>query len=259
MNNQNKAYCVAYRLFTVCYLFLSIALSTQAIAEGWQGQGEIGYIKSNGNTDSENLNLGLNFSNEGKVWSNQFGFSIYKSSNDNLEQANNVDAEYTLKRVLTKRSNLFLSLSYIDDKFDGFEQQSSISLGYGYKFFDSEALRWETGFGVGYRNADEIPIMPTPGDSVAPARGLTVSGTTLVFRSELESPLSSNTDFIWDFRSEMGSKNSFLHSDMAIQVSMSERFSLKAQVIVRHNTDPASDADGTDTVSLLSLVYTLGK
>jgi len=39
---------------------------------------------------------------------------------------------------------------------------------------------------------------------------------------------------------------------------MNEVFSLKAGVIIRHNTDPALGADDTDTITSLNLVYNFG-
>ena len=47
-------------------------------------------------------------------------------------------------------------------------------------------------------------------------------------------------------------------SEMCIRdryVAMNDRFSLKAGILVRYNSDPAPGVDETDTITSVSLVY----
>ncbi|RBP52862.1 DUF481 domain-containing protein [Arenicella xantha] len=243
---------------TNLFLLLLTVASAAAANEplGWSGQGEAGIQKASGNTDSETVNLGLAFLWTNQDWSNEFDLSVYKSSNNGLDSANSVEAGYTLKRELTERSNLFFSLSYLDDEFDGFNEQSSVSAGYGYKVFDTETLTWETSIGVGYRDAEQV-ILPEIG-STDEIQFVDVGGATGVLRSKFKKQITENTKFKWNIKSEIGSDNTFVQSDAALFVSMNARFSLKAQLLVRHNTDPAPMLDETDTISMLSLVYNFG-
>ena len=86
-----------------------------------------------------------------------------------------------------------------------------------------------------------------------------ISGATGVLRSKFNTDLTDNSKFKWNIKTEIGSDNTYAQSDAALLVAMNSRFSLKAQVIVRHNTDPAPTSKKTDTVSLLSLVYNFGE
>ncbi|GAA6137904.1 DUF481 domain-containing protein [Arenicella sp. 4NH20-0111] len=225
--------------------------SAQDASPKWSGQGEAGYVKASGNTDSENLNVGLNFNKQGPLWSHDIKFATYKTSNDSTDTANNLSADYTLKRALSERSNLFLTLGYLDDDFDGFTEQSSLAIGYGYKIIDSEPTQWETGLGVGYRDTNTAIRL----DDGSELKGEDVSGATLVLRSDFHHKLTDNTEFVDKFKAELGSDNSFIENDAALFVAMNDRFSLKAGFIVRHNTDPAPGADETDTITSFSLVY----
>jgi len=114
-------------------LFLAAGLSSTANAQGWNGQGEAGLVVASGNTDTETLNVGLKFENKGKLWDHEIGFGAYQASNDGEDTAESLTASYTLKRNLTERSNIFFNLGYLDDDFDGFTEQLSASVGYGYK------------------------------------------------------------------------------------------------------------------------------
>ena len=89
-------------------------------------------------------------------------------------------------------------------------------------------------------------------------RFVDVGGATGVLRSMFKTQITENTKFKWNLKSEMGSDNTFVQSDAALSVAMNGRFSLKAQLLLRHNTDPAPTLDKTDTISLLSLVYNFG-
>jgi putative salt-induced outer membrane protein len=220
-------------------------------AQEWSGQGEAGLLKSSGNTDSENFNVGLAFKKEGDLWSHDVGFKYFKNSSDGVDSADSLSADYTAKRTLTERRYLFAGLSYLDDSFDGFTEQASVSFGYGYKVFDTEPLGWDVGIGVGYRDTSELIKL----DGGIEQEGKDLSGATLVLLSDYHNQLTSNTKFTDNFRAELSSDNSFIENDAALIVSMNEKFALKAGLLIRHNTDPAPGADDTDTITSFNLLY----
>ena len=232
-------------------LAIGLCLSNAALAEGWTGQGEAGLIKASGNTDSENVNIGLKFAHIGDVWTNEFALSVLSASNDDIDTAESLAADYTLKRALTDRSNVFFNLGYLDDDFDGFTEQTSVALGYGYKVIDTEPVGWELGAGIGYRDTTALLLL----EDGSEVEGDDLSGETFVVRSAYRNQLTPNTQFIDNFKADIGSDNTFFENEAALIVSMNEKFALKAGVIVRHNTDPAEGFDETDTISSLSLVY----
>lgn len=233
----------------------SILVSQIAVANDWKGNAEAGFISASGNTESETISAGLRFSKEGETWSHDIALNTYKASSNNVDSAQNLKAEYTLKRELSERSNLFGSISYLDDDFDGFTEQASISFGYGYKVIDSEPRKWELGAGVGYRDTSELLRL----DDGTKIEGKDLSNRTFVLRSDYRHKLTSNTELVDAFRAEAGSENTFIENDLALIVNMNEAFALKAGFIVRHNTDPSEGADDTDTITSLNLVYNFAK
>ncbi len=230
---------------------LAFPYSGTSLADQWKGQGEAGFVRASGNTDSESANVGLRFENVGDVWSHELLLSTYQASNSGQTSADNFSAAYKLKRELSDKSYLFGSLSYLDDDFDGFTEQSSMSLGYGHKVIDSESTKWDLELGLGYRDTQELLTLANG----TKAEGDDLSGATLVLNSSFQHQLTDNTQFVDKFRSEAGSDNTFIENDAALIVSMNDRFALKAGVLIRHNTDPAPGADDTDTITSLNLVY----
>ena len=240
---------------TLPILLSTLFITQGAMASDWKGRAEAGFISAAGNTESETLNVGLRFTKDGAVWDHDIAFNTYKASSNKVDSANNLKAEYTLKRDLTERSNLFASLSYLDDDFDGFTEQTSVALGYGYKIIDTEPRAWEVGAGVGYRDTSEL-LKLADGSEV---EGKDLSNATFVLRSDYRHKLTSNTELVDAFRAEIGSENTFIENDLALVVSMNETFALKAGFIVRHNTDPSAGSDDTDTLTSLNLVYNFAK
>ncbi len=231
------------------------SLSTTAVAQEdsnvWSGQGEAGFVKASGNTENETLNIGLNFKKGGELLNHEIKLGAFQASNSGSDTADSLAADYILKRVLSERSNVFFTLGYLDDDFDGFTEQYSASVGYGYKVIDRENTRWETGAGIGYRDTS-TELFLADGSRI---EGEDVSGATFVLRSDFAHKLTSNTEFVDSFKAEIGSDNSFIENDAALYVAMNDRFSLKAGILVRYNSDPAPDVDETDTITSVSLVY----
>lgn len=242
---MNKFISAALLLSTVS------TFSGTSLAGQWKGQGEAGFVSASGNTDSESANVGLKFENIGDIWGQEVLLAIYRASNAGQTSADNFSAAYKLKRELSDDSYLFGSLSYLDDDFDGFTEQSSIALGYGHKVIDSESTKWDLELGLGYRDTRKL-LSLADGTKV---EGDDLSGVTLVLNSNFKHQLTDNTQFVDNFRSEAGSDNTFIENDAALVVSMNDRFALKAGILLRHNTDPAPGADETDTITSLNLVY----
>jgi len=245
------------KLLLSAIIATSFATNVNAEAEeGWKGQGEAGFVTTSGNTDSDSLNLGLKFEKSGKVWDHEIGLAAYQASQEGIDTAENFSANYTLKRNLTERSNIFFNLGYLDDDFDGFTEQLSAAVGYGYKVFNGESVKWETGAGVGYRDTDQLTVIRDDfGDIVEEIEGDDVSGATFVLRSDFEAKISETTKFVDNFKAEIGSDNTYVENDAALFVAINESFSLKLGYLVRYNSDPADGADDTDTITSLNLVY----
>ena len=245
------------KLLLSAIIATSFATNVNAEAEeGWKGQGEAGFVTTSGNTDSDSLNLGLKFEKSGKVWDHEIGLAAYQASQEGIDTAENFSANYTLKRNLTERSNIFFNLGYLDDDFDGFTEQLSAAVGYGYKVFNGESVKWETGAGVGYRDTDQLTVIRDDfGDIVEEIEGDDVGGATFVLRSDFEAKISETTKFVDNFKAEIGSDNTYVENDAALFVAINQSFSLKLGYLVRYNSDPADGADDTDTITSVNLVY----
>jgi len=232
-------------------LAMSASVAAHAGETGWSGQGEAGINFASGNTESENANIGLKFKHIGKAWESDLGFNYFLSSDDDVDSAESLSADYIGKRNLSERHFLFGLASYLDDEFDGFTEQASVGFGYGYRLSLPDPLTWNVGVGIGYRDTSELFIQ----EDGSEVEGDDLSGETFILFSESTFKLSPSADFINTFIAEIGSENTYIESDSALVVGINNAFALKLGILFRHNTDPAEGSDDTDTITSANVVY----
>ncbi len=239
----------------LCLALTGFLFVANASAQGWSGKGEAGLVKASGNTENESFNVALGFTKGSGVWAHELGVGFYQASADGIDSADSIFADYTIKRDLSDRRFVFGGLNYLDDDFDGFTEQTSISAGYGYRVILDDPNLWEVALGVGYRDTAQAIRL----DDGTEIEGEDVSGPTVVLTSKFVRQITANTQFRDDFRSDIGADNTFIENDAALVVAMNDAFSLKAGLLVRYNSDPAPGADDTDTITSLNLVYNFAR
>lgn len=107
----------------------------------WEKHMELSYVNTMGNTDTISLSAKLDASREGE--SNRYfikGNVLYGEDNDEKTQNKwAVDARW--ERTFTKRFFWFLSGSYMEDKFSGYDYRASGGPGLGYDLITTDRHR----------------------------------------------------------------------------------------------------------------------
>jgi putative salt-induced outer membrane protein len=195
---------------------LALGLLPSEAAAEWKGKGEVGAVMARGNSDADTVNIKLDMSRELDRWKH------YKFSD---------------------RSYWFGGLRYEDDRFSGFDYQASVTTGVGRKFIDTDTTKFSGQVGVGYKQLKPALL------------GRTESEAIVAGELKFEHALTETTKIIDKFVVEAGSSNTFVANDLALQVKMSDKFSLSAGIGVRYNSDPPGGLKTTDTLTTLNLVY----
>lgn len=216
--------------------------SPQALAQ-WKGKGEGGAVIARGNSDADTVNLKLEMATELDRWKHGFGIQALRATNDSDKTAERYGAFWQSDYKLDDRTYLFGGLRYEDDRFSGFDYQASATTGIGRKFIDTDTTKFSGQAGVGYKRLEYALTGRVESEAI--------------FSSELkfEHALTETTKIIDKFVVEVGSSNTFAANDLALQVKMSDRFSLAAGIGVRYNSDPPLGLKTTDTITTLNLVY----
>lgn len=229
-----------------------------AMAQDWTGTGELGIAASRGNARSENVNAKLAFAREDARWKHDFHAAVLRSKGEVLGDfdgdgvpeerfelsANRYELGASSAYKTSERSRWLAAVRYEDDDFAPYTSQATLSLGYGHTFVDTEATGLSVEIGPGYRRAERA------GD------GETETG--LIARGKLDwrHALTATTALTNVLLVESGSDNTFAQNDFGVAVAMNERFSLKAGLQVRHNTEVEPGIESTDSLVTVNLVYT---
>lgn len=224
-------------------LLCSVAGIVVAEDAGWSGKGEFGLVLTSGNTDTETLNLGLEFVREGEQWRHRIAADALRAEDSGNTTAERYAIEGQSDYKINEKSYAFGAIRYESDEFSAYEYQQTLALGYGRQLIDNEVHKLKGEIGPGLRRAEDA------------ATGETESG--LIIRGLLDYAwtVSETTTLTNRFLVESGSDNTFMENDAAISVAINDRFAMKFGFIIRRNSDVPVGVDETDTLTSANLVY----
>jgi len=230
------------------FVLLSIATPISAQdaeepPEGWRGTGELGYVKTSGNTDTSSLNLALEFIYEKDKWRHTLGGTMLKSSKDGDTDADRWTARGQTDYKFSEKSYVFGSVRHDADKFAGYNPVTSFAAGYGRQLVDTEKQFLLGEIGAGYR----LQKVADTGEKE--------DGAILRGRVDYRWTISESTQFGNLFLVEYGSDNTFFQNDTSLTVAINKAFGVKLGYQYRHNTKPPAGSDDTDQQFTTNLVY----
>lgn len=237
------------RQFTLYTMALLLSVSTCLWAEdepppeGWRGSGELGYVRTTGNTETSSLNVGLEFIYEKDKWRHTLGATALRS-----KKSGTLDAErWTLNGQsdykFSEKSYIFGAFRYDDDTFAGYSPVSSLSIGYGRELVNNDKHFLLGEVGAGYRMQEVA------------ATGKSEDGAIFRGRLDWRWTITDTTEFGNQFLVEAGSDNTFFQNDTNLTVAINKAFAVKLSYQYRYNTDPPIGSDDTDTQFTTNLVY----
>lgn len=211
---------------------------------GWKGQGEFGFVKTTGNTETEALNTKLEFVYNQEKWRHRLFAAALSSSKDGVQDSERYQFEAQTDYKLTDYSYLFGALRWDADKFGDYDPQSSITAGYGREFFKTDTHLLKAEIGAGYRRLEERLTGNTSSDAIV----------RLLLDDSWQ--ITDNTQWLNRLLVESGSDNTFSQFNTALSVAMNAKLAVKLGYEIRNNSEtPPGSIDDTDTVATVNLVY----
>lgn len=229
------------------------AFSAQA-AEPSTAEVELGVIATSGNTDSTSLKGKVTINQELENWKNNYQLdALYKK--DEVE-VDGVDEEQTTAQKLfvsaqgdyklnQEHSALFVYGSYTDDRFSGFNYQSTVAVGYSDQLFSTENsfLNYNIGPGYTFNETDD---------------GEKNEAAVVRLAAEYQYQFSENAKFTQLLSTEAAfdsDDNTRTRSESAISANLMGNLSMKAAYTIVHNSEVPADKENTDTITSITLVY----
>ena len=244
--------------FTRKFLLISAILMSTAAQAQWTGKAELGVLLSDGNTESKSANAKLDLTHEADQWKhNIYAAALYGESAE-FQNAERYEVRYQADRKITDRFSWFVGVRGEEDRFSGFAYQATLSTGASYKFVDNPTTKFDGSVGAGYRILQpQVLIKTDAGQVLERIKGEEQGDPVATLGSNFEHSFTESTKITNKFLSEIGSENTSVQDDIALQVSMSDALALAVGIGVRYNSDPPPLAESTDTLFTVNLVYNI--
>jgi putative salt-induced outer membrane protein len=222
----------------------------------WIGKGQVGFLNSHGNSDSESINGNIDMSRYDGPWKNEIYLGGLYGKSGGIVSAERWEARGQSNYTVSGNLFAFGGLRYEHDLFDGFQYQASVTAGMGYKFIDTVDTKLSGQVGAGYRrlrpediikNADGVVIDRILHDASGEAIG--TAGV------DFSHAFTKTTTLTNKFLMETGSANTLLHDDIAVSAKMTDKLALSVGYGVTDNTHPPGTLKKLDTVTTVNLAF----
>ncbi len=252
----------------------------------WRTSLEFGLIVTSGNTEGRLAKAKLDMEYDSAHFRNSVLFDfLYKkdeSKSDLVDDDGNIVGQVTNKNTTEHKYNiavqsnykvsdenkaLFARIAYDNNRFSSYEYQSSFSIGYNNRFFNSANGHLDISIGPGYRydsiNVERIvshfldnpyidPKSPLPTNIVNEKE----RSLQLFLSAFYERKLAENAYFSQNITMESSEDNTKTVAEIALSGSVGSALAVKTSLQIRHNSDVEEGFEKTDTITGATLVYT---
>nr|WP_241737653.1 DUF481 domain-containing protein [Neptunicella marina] len=214
--------------------------------------GELGLIKTTGNTETTSLKATLSAHQEMQDWSNDYALeTLYKQ--DELDTDDGKETTTTAQKLFVSgqgnykltdpNHRLFAFASYEDDRFSGYQYQGTVAGGWGHQMWKTDTSSFNYSIGPGYAFAKT-----EDGES---ANGFIVRGAL-----DYKWKISPTATFRQLISTEAGSNNTKSKSETSLSAKINGSLAMKVSLLLNHNSDVAEGNENLDTQTAVTLVYT---
>lgn len=248
-------------LATLCCLPLLANAEDSKDVSPFTASAELGMLYKTGNTKSADVKTGFDVKYEKDLWRSTMALDLLVKKTEKTD-ANGEDhfetsdqkwtfvskTNYTLDS--SSKNYIYGDVAYEDNRFSGFENQSSISAGWGREWFKNEKASLFADIGPGYKRdvtkATDTTESETQSSFIIQAQALYLRKINdhVEFKQTLSAKYSPKSD-----------ENSKYKAETSITTKLIETLALKFSFIVDHNTKVEEGTEQTDTQTAVTLVY----
>lgn len=210
--------------------------------KNWTGQGELGGFVTTGNSDTKGVSAGLALSREAVHW------RLNLRANADYQRSNGVTSNEQFSAAIEpnyKFNERFYAYGlgqWDRDRPQGIDTRYLVSGGLGYRAIATDTLTVDVKAGPAWRRTNFT--------SSATSSALTgLASTNVLWKLSPTMTLSEAASYLWQ------SHSATLFSLSAIDAKISGALSARLSYQVRHETDPPTGVEKTDTLSRMTLVY----
>lgn len=222
---------------------------------------ELGFLYKTGNTKSADVKAGFNVKHEKDKWLTAVDFNILakkleKEDGDGNKSFESTDNKWdilgqTNYTIGSQNKNyLYGNLAYEQDKFSGFESQSSFSAGWGRHWYKTEksSLFADVGPGVKYDVTRETDTTPS------------VSNTSFIIQAQALYKHQFNDfvafkQYLVAKQSTKSGENSVYKSETSVTAKLIDALQLKFAIRIDYDTEVEEGFENTNSETSMTLIY----
>ncbi|VAW05917.1 hypothetical protein MNBD_ALPHA01-1208 [hydrothermal vent metagenome] len=209
---------------------------------GWDGEVELNFLRSSGNTRQESLGLGGKLKRDADKFHHMISGFFDLNKNTGIKDKQRWGLSYKLDYDFSEKLYLTGFSGYENDQFGAFRERITTSIGIGYPIISNDSYSWKVEGGPSVLFTKDLP-----GDGYSSSINAFASSIfdwTINDRSEF-----TNTTVLY-----FGSK-SVIESKTALKVKINGALSSKLSYDILYDRDAPPGRKRTDTVARAGLLY----
>ena len=232
----------------VCVISLLLAAPAMAQEEAeedsgpWAGKATLGYLATSGNTNNSNLNAAFEVSYTKGLWVHSLRAEAINATEDDVTTSEAYQAGWKSERNFDEHNYMFGELVWRKDRFSGYDEQFSETIGYGRRLVDREKHKLNAEIGAGARQSELS-------DGSQEDEFIVRGGLSYIWQ------ISETAQFNQDLVAESGQENTYLESVTALKAKLIGDLALVASFTVKNNSSVPAGTEKTDTYTAVSLEY----
>ncbi|WP_286233325.1 DUF481 domain-containing protein [Thalassotalea sediminis] len=231
----------------------------------FKASAEFGALFKTGDTKSGDLKAGLDFDYEKAQWRSSLNFDVLvrktesEVTNDDgttSDKFETTDQKWTIVSQTNYtiepngKNYIYGNASYEDNRFSSFDNQSSISTGWGRRWFETEKASLDADIGPGYKR----DVLKEPNEHGETTDDAFIVQAQALYKRKINEHVQFKQLLVAKYAPKNGA-NSTYKAESSITTKLIETLQLKFSFIVDHNTDVDADKENTNTQTAMTLVY----
>jgi len=223
----------------------------------FESSAELGVLFKSGNAKSADLKASYDLKYEKDLWRSTLAFDLLTKKADQEQDDGSTDFETTdQKWAIVSKTNYILNnvrksyiygdVSYEDRRTGSYDNQSSISTGWGREWFKNDVSSFFADIGPGYKRDVLKETSETKSAFIVQAQ--------VLYLRKINEHVEFKQSFSAKYAPESG-ENSQYNAESSITTKLIETLQLKFSFKVDHNTEVDVDTKKTDTETAITLVY----
>lgn len=218
------------------------AIRKAGLLRNWQGKGQLGAVRSTGNSSNTGITAGLELERTGIDWRHKLTALVDYQRSNGVTTREQYLAAYEPNYQLSEHLYTFALAQYERDRFQGYSARFSASGGLGYRVITADDMQLSVKAGPAYRNTQFIE-----GGNDSSIAGLAAL--------DFDWKLSNTLKLVEDASAFLQAGNNTFISTTGVEADLGGNLSARISYTVEHDTNPPANAVKTDTLSRITIIY----